>query len=221
MTKKMDMKTRVMMLILGMICLGSSIGISRILQLGTDPYTTLQVGVGRILGWEFGATAMLANFSILVFVAFKRRDLIGIGTVLTFFGTGYIAQFFHNIFVPFVNRDSMIQLVGFKAFALVLMGLAIALTIVPNVGPTAYGTLNVTVTDMFKGRVAFRWVRIANDLIFVVIGFALGATVGVGTFLSAFAVGPITNYFMDKLRARYSIASKTEVVVEDTVEKPA
>jgi uncharacterized membrane protein YczE len=217
--KKIDMKTRLVMLVLGMISLGSSIGISMILRLGTDPYSTLQIGVGRVLNLEFGAVSLIANSTILLFIIWKRRDLLGIGTAITLFGTGYIAQFFNSIFASFVDTNSLIQLVFFKALALTLMGLAIALMYVANLGLSAYGSLNVALTEATNGKVSFRWIRMANDLVFVLIGFSLGATVGVGTFLSAFAVGPITNFFMDKLSMKFFGQKVVEKV--DLVQKAA
>jgi uncharacterized membrane protein YczE len=41
----------------------------------------------------------------------------------------------------------------------------------------------------------FQYCRIGTDLICTVIGFMLGATVGVGTLVTAFFMGPIIAFF--------------------------
>ena len=46
---------------------------------------------------------------------------------------------------------------------------------------------------------AFRVVRIATDFICVLTGGLLGATVGIGTVLTAFCMGPVIQFFNEKI----------------------
>ena len=45
-------------------------------------------------------------------------------------------------------------------------------------------------------RVEFRWVRVACDLFFVVLGFLLGGTVGVGTIAAVCLTGPLVQFWL-------------------------
>lgn len=50
-------------------------------------------------------------------------------------------------------------------------------------------------TDKLE-RFQFRWVRMACDLCFLAVGFALGGVVGVGTLVAAFLVGPCAQVWL-------------------------
>ena len=61
----------------------------------------------------------------------------------------------------------------------------------------AYDWIALTVSDR-KGW-AFRVVRITTDFICVLTGGLLGAKVGIGTVLTAFCMGPIIQFFNEKV----------------------
>jgi|GEM_PF-2209447 len=202
MTKIINPKTRMLLMFIGNSFIGLAIGISMAIQLGTDPYSTMKVGISHLFQQDFGLISILINAILLVFVLIKRRDLIGIGTWISMFGVGYVAQFTNTFLSQLVNPQSILQLIFFKSLALCMLGFAVAILVIANLGAGPFILYNVALTDMTKGRVSFKWICMANDFIFLAIGLLLGATVGVGTILSAFAVGPISNFFMDRLNLK-------------------
>ena len=81
--------------------------------------------------------------------------------------------------------------------ALILASLAASLYFVADMGVSAYDWIALTISDR-KGW-AFRVVRIATDFICVLTGGLLGAKVGIGTVLTAFCMGPIIQFFNEKV----------------------
>lgn len=58
-----------------------------------------------------------------------------------------------------------------------------------NLGMAPYDCVSFIVPN--KTKLPFRWWRIISDFICVAVGFACGATVGVGTLIMAFGTGPL------------------------------
>ena len=46
-----------------------------------------------------------------------------------------------------------------------------------------------------QSKVKFQYCRITTDLICTIVGFILGATLGVGTVITAFFMGPLISFF--------------------------
>ena len=50
-----------------------------------------------------------------------------------------------------------------------------------------------------EGRLSIRLVRTGIELSALALGWALGGTVGIGTLLFALSIGPLVQFFLDKL----------------------
>ena len=57
----------------------------------------------------------------------------------------------------------------------------------------------IILSDKCK-RLQFRWVRILCDLFFVVLGYLLGGTVGVGTIIAVFLTGPMVQFWLPRTK---------------------
>lgn len=55
----------------------------------------------------------------------------------------------------------------------------------------------VILADKLK-RFQFRWVRMTCDAVFMVVGLLLGGTIGLGTVLAVFLIGPVAQWFLPR-----------------------
>ena len=55
----------------------------------------------------------------------------------------------------------------------------------------------IILTDKLQ-KFQFRWVRMTCDLFFVILGYILGGTVGIGTVIAAFLTGPLVQFWLPK-----------------------
>lgn len=80
----------------------------------------------------------------------------------------------------------------FNVFVILSIGMALVISSDAGTGPN--DLVAVILTDKLK-RFQFRTVRICCDLFFIITGFLLGGTVGIGTVEAAFLVGPVVQIF--------------------------
>ena len=76
------------------------------------------------------------------------------------------------------------------------MILAYGMTIVikSDAGTGPNDLVAVVISD--KTKKSFGIVRIVVDVVFVLVGFLLGGSVGIGTIICAGCVGPVANFFL-------------------------
>ena len=140
---------------------------------------------------------MILNGILLAFMFFFNRRMIGLGTIINLFLLGYVVEYTDLILGRAFPSPSVLLRVVLMLFALVLSSLAASLYFVAEMGVSAYDWIALTISD--KKRWAFRVVRIATDFICVLTGGLLGATVGIGTVLTAFCMGPIIQFFNENV----------------------
>ena len=79
--------------LLGVFILGFGAALLRVSQVGLDPFTAANIGVGTKIGLSLGTYQLLLNGLILCFVFFFGRKYIGIGTVINMVLTGFLLIF--------------------------------------------------------------------------------------------------------------------------------
>ena len=142
-----------------------------------------------------GVAAGIFGFTAFGMDPFQR--MIGLGTIINLFLLGYVVEYTDLILGRVFPSPSVLLRVVLMIFALILSSLAASLYFVAEMGVSAYDWIALTISD--KKRWAFRVVRIATDFICVLTGGLLGATVGIGTVLTAFCMGPIIQFFNENV----------------------
>src|SRR5262245_35453988 len=87
---------RMMMMTGGQIIIGFSIAALQIIALGTDPFNGMAIGISNTIGISLGTYLLMINLVLLVIVLWKKRELIGIGTIFSTVILGYIIEFFYS-----------------------------------------------------------------------------------------------------------------------------
>lgn len=128
---------------------------------------------------------------------FFNRRMIGLGTIINLFLLGYVVEYTDVLLDRIFPSPSVFLRVLLMILALVLASLAASLYFVADMGVSAYDWIALTISG--KKGWAFRLVRITTDFICVLIGGLLGATVGAGTVLTAFCMGPVIQFFNEKV----------------------
>ena len=132
-----------------------------------------------------------------MFMFFFNRRMIGLGTIINLFLLGYVVEYTDVLLDRIFPSPSVFLRVLLMILALVLASLAASLYFVADMGVSAYDWIALTISG--KKGWAFRLVRITTDFICVLIGGLLGATVGAGTVLTAFCMGPVIQFFNEKV----------------------
>lgn len=173
-----------------------SFGIALFIQsnTGSDPFTTFNIGMSRNLGLLFSIVQVSANGIILLIIWMMEKKYIKLGTLLAMLIVGplievnvylldYVFNFFSLQFNPY-----LLLIIG---CLLVCMGAGIY--IATNFGAGPYDIIPLLAEEKFG--YSFKVTRILSDVLCVILGGILGATIGIGTVLAAFCLGPGIEYF--------------------------
>ncbi|MHB8128332.1 MAG: YczE/YyaS/YitT family protein [Mobilitalea sp.] len=201
---------RILMALIGVALGGFCVGIFNLALLGADPFTVFVTGIGNLFGLGYGSvyTAVTGAFLLLVF--FIDRHYIGIATIFNLFGIGFIAEITMNLIDPLFQGGQLWVRFGMLLFALVLLCFGSSLYFTADLGVSAYDAIALILSK--KTPVSFRYCRIGTDLICVLIGFVCKATIGVGTVITAFFMGPIIQWFVEHVAQPILNGKKEEVV---------
>jgi uncharacterized membrane protein YczE len=187
---------RLVQLVTGLLLYGFTMALLVRADLGLDPWDVFHQGVATHLPLTFGQV-VIAVGAIVLLLWVPLRQVPGLGTVLNVLIIGLAAD--AGLAVVDRPEDLWMRIVLMIA-GVVGNGLAGALYISAHLGPGPRDGLWLGLV-----RVTGRSVRLWRTLIEVtvlVVGFALGGTVGVGTVLYALAIGPTVQFFLPLTQVR-------------------
>lgn len=188
------------MVLIGNLCIGIAVALLRLSAFGTDPYSTLNLGISGFLGISFGVYQLIFNPLLLIVVFVYYRSLIGIGTIVNMVGIGFISDFIVLGYSFFFDDMTNVAIrIAMMAIAVIFTSLGVALYITPNLGISPYDALAFVIVKLSNNKIAFPVARITTDVLCVVIGFSFGAIVGIATVILAFFTGPFIQFFRKRV----------------------
>ena len=190
---------RVILLLIGLTIAHLGVTLFLLADLGSDPFNVLIQGLFRFLPWPgfmtHGYVHMGVSFLIILVLLVVDRSYIRIGTLLCMVLGGPIIDVFTIALRGLIHSESpmALRLVALVAGCVILaFGMTIVIQSKAGTGPN--DLVAVVISD--KTRWKFGPVRICVDACFALAGFLLGGTVGLGTIICAFLVGPAAQMFM-------------------------
>lgn len=196
---------RIIMTVFGVSVAGFSVGMFNFSAFGMDPFQVFAHGVWKHIDIGFGTFYMILNLIMLVFIFFIDRHKIGLGTVINIFLLGYVVEFTSWLFSTNIPNPSIWVRILFLIVGIIILCLGSSLYFIGDLGVSTYDAVALILSEKKVAR--FQYCRIGSDLICTIIGFALGATVSVGTLITAFFMGPIIAFFNNRISIplRYGI----------------
>ncbi len=187
------MRKRVIMALLGVALGGVCVGIFNKALLGADPFTVFVTGIGIVFGKGYGSVYAIVTGVCLLFVFLIDKHYIGIATIFNLFGIGTIAELTMKLLDQFYHGGPIWVRFLMLIFSLILLCFGSSLYFTADLGVSAYDAIALILSK--RTPVPFRFCRIGTDLICVIIGFICKATIGIGTVITAFCMGPIIQWF--------------------------
>ena len=191
--------SRVILLLVGLTI--AHLGVTLFLQsdLGSDPFNVLIQGLYRFLPWPetmtHGTVHMGVSFLIILVLLVVDRSYIRIGTVLCMILGGPIIDVFTLLLGSLINNQSAMWLrICALVAGCVILACGMSIVIKSQAGTGPNDLVAVVISD--KSKKKFGIVRIIVDVCFAGIGFVFGGTIGLGTIICAFLVGPTAQIFM-------------------------
>ncbi|MDQ6852920.1 MAG: hypothetical protein M3046_04370 [Actinomycetota bacterium] len=187
-----ELRRRLPRLLVGIVLLGVGVAMMVQARLGLSPYDVLHQGLAKRTGLSLGAVVVLLGIVILVlWIPLRQRP--GIGTVINTLTVGWVIDFALQV-VP--EPDLAFARIAMLLGGIVITALGIGLYIGAGLGP---GPRDGLMTGIAAKGYPLWAVRTVLELTALVAGWALGGSVGVGTILFAFSIGPLGHLFLARL----------------------
>ena len=207
------------MMVSGVIFIGISIAFLRLSNLGTDPYSTFNLGLSSLLKIQFGTVSLIMNALFLLFIFIFARKNIGWGTLFNMVLVGYISDIMTSIFTnTFGDMDTFGMRILFTVIGIIILSIGAALYMAPELGVSPYDALPLILIEKISPNLSFRVAKVLIDFLFSGIGFLLGATIGMSTIITSLFMGPIMQFFLNVFGQWIENAEKVEPSsVEDSI----
>ena len=211
MKKAINLIKRLVMFFVGMSIIQFGVALFLKTSIGSDSFTVFTEGLATVLNktglkdlsivhmitGRAEVTPGVANMIILIVlfigILIVDRKRIKIGTLICVIGVGPIIDLGVNAVSYFPIESANI----FVKMLLVLGGcfiIAVGFSIMSesDIGVAPNDIVPFIIKD--KLNCQYRWVRIAFDATFLIVGFILGGKVGIGTIIAMLAIGPFIQF---------------------------
>ena len=180
----------------GLILFGLGEGLLIVSLTGASPWSVLAQGISLNVDFSIGTITLCVSIAVLLlWIPLKQKP--GIGTILN----ALIIAIMIDVCIKFVpTPDNYISQIILAIVAVLTVGLGGGIYLVANLGPGPRDGLMIGLQEISNLPIAV--VRAFLEISVVAVGWYLGGTVGIGTLLFAFGIGPAVAlglYLVDKI----------------------
>jgi len=170
--------------VLGLVLFGIGVGMQKQGHMGLAPWDVFHDGLSKQIHWPFGRALILTSFLVL-FLWIPLRQKPGIGTLLNAVEIGLVA----GVVIDIIPRADALPLrIALMLGGIVILGIGSGMYIGAGLGP---GPRDGLFTGLAQRGIKVSRARTIVEVCVLVVGFALGGSVGIGTLVFAFGIGPI------------------------------
>ena len=168
----------------GLTLFGLGEGLLIVSFIGASPWTVLAEGISLNVDFSIGTITFFISLGVLFLWLFLNQKP-GIGTLLN----ALIVAIMIDISIALIpTPENYISQLFLAIFAVLIVGLGSGFYLVANLGPGPRDGLMTGIQR--KTNLPIAAVRAFLEITVVSIGWYLGGTVGIGTLLFAFGIGP-------------------------------
>lgn len=176
----------------GLVLFGMGLAFMVESNLGLGPWEVFHQGISIHTGIPIGTVGIFVGFVVLLgWIPLKER--LGFGTLLNVVIIGVVIDL--TIWVMPTPESEVMKWVALIS-GLLLNGLASGLYIGAGLGP---GPRDGLMTGIARRGYPVGVVRFGIEVTVLGLGWLLGGTVGIGTVLYAFGIGPLVHVFLELL----------------------
>ena len=168
----------------GLTLFGIGEGLLIVSFTGASPWSVLAQGISLNVDYSIGVITFFLSIVVLFFWIFLNQKP-GIGTILN----ALIVAIMIDVCINFVSTpDNYLSQIILATIAVLIVGLGGGIYLVANLGAGPRDGLMIGLQQKTNFPIAF--VRTFLEVTVVSVGWYLGGTVGIGTLLFAFGIGP-------------------------------
>jgi uncharacterized membrane protein YczE len=188
-----ELVRRVPRLVIGLALFGFGIALMVLADLGLSPWEVLHQGISRTTGVPIGTVGIITGALVLL-LWIPLRERVGIGTMLNVVLIGIVIDL--TLWLAPIEPAAVWHQWALLIGGILIIAVATGLYIGVGLGP---GPRDGLMTGLGKRGIPIGLARGAVELTVLGLGFLLGGTVGVGTVLFAFGIGPLVGWMLPVL----------------------
>lgn len=178
---------------MGLVLFGVGVAVMVVANLGLSPWEVLHQGISRNTGIPIGTVGIITGILVLV-LWIPLHERIGIGTILNVILIGLVVDL-TLWFMPETIDETWLRWILMLG-GTVAIAFGSGLYIGTGLGP---GPRDGLMMGLQRKGINVGIARIGIEVSVLVIGWLMGGTVGVGTVVFAFGVGPLVAVFLPRL----------------------
>ena len=185
-----ELARRLPRLVFGLVLFGIGIAIQIVSHLGLSPWEVLHQGISFKTGIPIGTVGILTGIAVLL-LWIPLRERWGIGTVFNVFVIGIVIDLTLWLIPTEVDQLWLrwVLLLG----GIVLVAIGSGFYIGAGLGP---GPRDGLMTGLARKGWNVGVARLVIEVTVLSLGWLLGGTVGLGTVIFAFGMGPLIAFFL-------------------------
>ena len=188
-----DLWPRLARLFFGLSLFGLGLALMVVADLGLSPWDVLHQGISRQTGIPIGTVVIITGFAVLLlWIPLKER--IGIGTIANAVVIGLVLDA-ALLVLPETLNNLMLRWLALL-LGVVIVAIGSGFYIGAGLGP---GPRDGLMTGLGRRGISIAWARAGIEITALVVGWLLGGTVGIGTVIFAFGMGPLVQFFLQRL----------------------
>lgn len=194
---------RIVLGVAGLLLVGFGGGMLVKTGYGADTLNAFFTGIAARSGLSLGTINTIFNATMIFFIYFMNRKLVGIGMVLSIFVLKFPIDYAIAVYPASPN---IIVGIASGILSLTVFSFGAALMIESDLGCTVYDGITLIITE--KTRFPFKVVRFVCDGFALFMGILFQGEIGIGTILSFFLMAPCIDGFRKIIRKKTAVNSK-------------
>lgn len=190
--------TRFARCVTGLALFGLGISMFIVSDLGAAPWDVFHLGVAEKTGIPVGVVIEIVGF-LLLLAWIPLRQRLGWATLLNAIEIGLVVLL---VIDHLPTTDRLVPRFAYLAAGLACVGFGTGLYIGAGLGS---GPRDGIMLGLSQRGISVRVARTVIEALVLVGGIALGGTVGIGTAVFTFGIGPAVQFFLPRLRLRNDV----------------
>ena len=183
----------------GLFCFGAGIACFVHSNLGVPPWDVLHQGISEKTDIKMGTVIIIVGV-VLLLAWIPLRMKPGIGTIMNAIQIGLVENVMEDL-LP--DSDFLLARVAYLAAGMLFIAFGSGLYIGAELGSGPRDGLMLGLNKRFG--ISIRLARTTVEIVVLVVGLILGGSLGLGTFVFAFGIGPLVQKALLALRMSPSL----------------
>ena len=183
----------------GLFCFGAGIACFVHSNLGVPPWDVLHQGISEKADIKMGTVIIIVGV-VLLLAWIPLRMKPGIGTIMNAIQIGLVENMMEDL-LP--DSDLILARVAYLAAGMLFIAFGSGLYIGAELGSGPRDGLMLGLNKRFG--ISIRLARTTVEIVVLVVGLILGGSIGLGTFVFAFGIGPLVQKALHALRMSPSL----------------